>query len=70
MTQIGRSNSGHTVTVPRRPDIQVTLSWSAVTNVGRKRTVNEDSFLAQSPLFAVADGMGATPPGTWRAPPS
>lgn len=58
MTQIGRSNSGHTVTVPRRPDIQVTLSWSAVTNVGRKRAVNEDSFLAQSPLFAVADGMG------------
>ncbi len=58
MTQIGRSNSGHTVTVPRRPDLQVTLSWAAVTNVGRKRSVNEDSFLAQSPVFAVADGMG------------
>ncbi|MCU1571617.1 MAG: protein phosphatase [Naasia sp.] len=58
MTQIGRSNSGHTVTVPRRPDIQLTLGWSAVTNVGRKRQVNEDSFVAQSPVFAVADGMG------------
>jgi serine/threonine protein phosphatase PrpC len=58
VTTIGRSNSGHTVTVPRRPDIEITLSWAAVTNVGRKRTVNEDSFLAQSPLFAVADGMG------------
>jgi PPM family protein phosphatase len=58
VTQIGRSNSGHTVAVPRRPDIQVTLSWAAVTNVGRKRTVNEDSYLAQSPVFAVADGMG------------
>jgi serine/threonine protein phosphatase PrpC len=58
VTQIGRSNSGHTVTVPRRPDIQLTLGWSAVTNVGRKRQVNEDSFVAQSPVFAVADGMG------------
>ncbi|MET0590872.1 MAG: protein phosphatase 2C domain-containing protein [Naasia sp.] len=58
MTQIGRSNPGHTVTVPKRPDLQVTLSWSAVTDVGRKRAVNEDSFVAQSPLFAVADGMG------------
>lgn len=58
MTQIGRSNPGYTVTVPRRPDVQVTLSWAAVTDVGRKRAVNEDSFVAQSPLFAVADGMG------------
>ncbi|BDI22025.1 PP2C family serine/threonine-protein phosphatase [Herbiconiux sp. L3-i23] len=58
MTQIGRSNPGYTVSVPRRPDIEITLSWSAVTDVGRKRAVNEDSFVAQSPLFAVADGMG------------
>jgi len=58
VTQIGRSNPGYTVTVPRRPDVQVTLSWAAVTDVGRKRAVNEDSFVAQSPLFAVADGMG------------
>ena len=58
MTQIGRSNSGHTFHVPRRPDVELTLGWSAVTNVGRKRAVNEDSFVAQSPVFAVADGMG------------
>jgi PPM family protein phosphatase len=58
VTQIGRSNPGYTVSVPRRPDIEITLSWSAVTDVGRKRAVNEDSFVAQSPLFAVADGMG------------
>jgi PPM family protein phosphatase len=58
VTQIGRSNPGYRITVPRRPDIGITLSWSAVTDVGRKRAVNEDSFVAQSPLFAVADGMG------------
>jgi serine/threonine protein phosphatase PrpC len=58
VTQIGRSNPGYSITVPRRPDVQITLSWSAVTDVGRKRAVNEDSFVAQSPLFAVADGMG------------
>lgn len=58
MTQLGRSNPGHQVAVPRRPDIRLTLGWAAVTDVGRKRTVNEDSFLAQSPVFAVADGMG------------
>ena len=58
MTQIGRSNAGHTFHVPRRPDVELTLGWSAVTNVGRKRAVNEDSFVAQNPMFAVADGMG------------
>ena len=58
MTQIGRSNAGHTFHVPRRPDVELTLGWSAVTNVGRKRAVNEDSFVAQNPVFAVADGMG------------
>jgi serine/threonine protein phosphatase PrpC len=58
VTQIGRSNPGYTVSVPRRPDIEITLSWGAVTDVGRKRAVNEDSFVAQNPLFAVADGMG------------
>jgi protein phosphatase len=29
-----------------------------VTDVGRKRKANEDSYLARSPIFAVADGMG------------
>lgn len=30
----------------------------AATDIGRRRTVNEDAFLAASPLFLVADGMG------------
>ena len=32
--------------------------WGAVTNRGPIRTVNEDAFLADPPLFLVADGMG------------
>ena len=31
---------------------------SARSDVGRERKVNEDSFLVQSPIFLVADGMG------------
>lgn len=33
-------------------------TWGAATNSGRKRKVNEDSYLAISPIFVVADGMG------------
>jgi serine/threonine protein phosphatase PrpC len=36
----------------------VRLSVAHVTDVGRKREVNEDSVLASSPVFLVADGMG------------
>lgn len=32
--------------------------WAAVTDIGRVRTHNEDSVLAQPPLFVVADGLG------------
>ena len=35
-----------------------TLSWAARTDVGLVRSHNEDSFLAQAPVFAVCDGMG------------
>jgi len=33
-------------------------SWAALTDIGRVRTHNEDSILAQPPLFVVADGLG------------
>jgi serine/threonine protein phosphatase PrpC len=33
-------------------------SWAALTDIGRVRTHNEDSVLAQPPLFVVADGLG------------
>lgn len=34
------------------------MQWGASTDIGLVREVNEDSKLAQPPLFAVADGMG------------
>jgi PPM family protein phosphatase len=36
----------------------VAVAWGAATDVGLRRSLNEDSFLAAPPLFLVADGMG------------
>ncbi|MDQ1745479.1 MAG: family protein phosphatase [Pseudonocardiales bacterium] len=36
----------------------LTLRWGSATDVGRVRTLNEDSVLAVPGLFVVADGMG------------
>ncbi|PPG90386.1 serine/threonine-protein phosphatase [Rathayibacter rathayi] len=62
MTQIGRSRASITVPVSAwtsdTPSAEVTLGWAARTETGLVRSVNEDSYLAKSPLFAVADGMG------------
>ena len=33
-------------------------TWAALSDIGRVRTHNEDSVLAQPPLFVVADGLG------------
>ncbi|WP_435744125.1 PP2C family protein-serine/threonine phosphatase [Microbacterium sp. PMB16] len=45
----------HSVTVAQRP---LLLSWAGVTDQGRRRETNQDAFLADYPLFIVADGMG------------
>jgi serine/threonine protein phosphatase PrpC len=58
VTAIGSSNPGLAVPIPGRPGAGVTLAWAAATDTGKRRTANEDSFVAKSPLFAVADGMG------------
>lgn len=42
-------------TPARRP---LDLRAAGATDVGRKRAVNEDSFVAEFPTFLVADGMG------------
>ena len=58
MTQIGRSAARHSLAVPGRPDVTIGLAWGAATDIGRRRQLNEDSYLAESPMFVVADGMG------------
>jgi len=37
---------------------QLRLSVAAVTDTGLRREVNEDAYLAESPVYLVADGMG------------
>jgi protein phosphatase len=39
------------------------VEHAAMTDVGRERTGNEDSFLERPPLFVVADGMGGAEAG-------
>lgn len=34
------------------------MNYYALTDVGKKRSLNEDSFIADGSIFAVADGMG------------
>lgn len=37
---------------------EVELHYGSATDVGRVREMNQDAFLAQPPVFVVADGMG------------
>ncbi len=37
---------------------RVKQNWAALSDIGRVRSHNEDSVLAQPPLFVVADGLG------------
>jgi protein phosphatase len=67
VTQIGRTNRRHTVVVPGGADARISLSWAALSDTGYRRSVNEDSLLARSPIFAVADGMGGHTAGDFAS---
>jgi serine/threonine protein phosphatase PrpC len=65
VTQIGHGNSRHPIVLP--DGTRVTISWAAATDTGHRRQVNEDSFVAQAPVFAVADGMGGHAAGDFAS---
>ena len=56
MSEVGQDSTGTTIDSPKGQPLR--LAWAAVTDVGRKRRANEDSYIARLPIFAVADGMG------------
>lgn len=58
MTQIGRRSAERILSLPGRPGGDLVIAWGAVTDVGLHRGHNEDSLIAESPMFAIADGMG------------
>jgi serine/threonine protein phosphatase PrpC len=58
VTAIGSNTTEFVIDLPGHPDDSLRLAWAGVTDVGRKRAANEDSYVVASPIFAVADGMG------------
>jgi len=58
VTVLGQSTGSADIAIPGRPDATLSIIWAAATDVGRRRKANEDSLIAESPVFAVADGMG------------
>jgi protein phosphatase len=58
VTEIGGSTASYELALPERPGAIIRLTWAAATDRGHRRSANEDSYVAQSPIFAVADGMG------------
>jgi len=58
VTEIGASNPEIPIPIPGADGAEIRIAWAAVTDVGRRRAANEDSFIAAPPVFAIADGMG------------
>lgn len=58
MTFLGENATRATLTVAGANDQTIELSWFALTDVGKRRETNQDSFVTVPPVFAVADGMG------------
>lgn len=58
MSRIGDDRTDQRIELPGDDGRAITLSWAARTDIGRRRTANEDSVVTVSPVFAVADGMG------------
>ncbi|WP_370544754.1 PP2C family serine/threonine-protein phosphatase [Frigoribacterium sp. VKM Ac-2530] len=55
MTELGRPTTAHPLAAGA-PGLSI--DWAGVTDVGLRRAHNEDSYVAEAPVFVVADGMG------------
>jgi len=58
VTVLGDNTDAQEIVLPGTPGARVTLAWGRATDTGRRRAHNEDSLVAEAPVFAVADGMG------------
>jgi len=58
VTVLGQNTARHEMVIPDAPPGSLVLAWGVATDVGHKRSHNEDSLVAIAPIFAVADGMG------------
>ncbi|RGE21093.1 serine/threonine-protein phosphatase [Leucobacter sp. wl10] len=58
MTTRGENASHRRLRYRSDSDVEIELSWFALTDAGRRRDTNQDSYVATPPIFAVADGMG------------
>jgi PPM family protein phosphatase len=58
VSRIGSDTADLKIDLPGTGNRSITLGWAARTDVGHRRTNNEDSVIVVSPVFAVADGMG------------
>lgn len=58
MTERGSNESHKVIHLGTESTGQIELSWFGLTHVGHRREVNQDSYVAVPPVFAVADGMG------------
>lgn len=56
MTEAPQVTQTHSLTLSGGDTL--VLSWYGTTDTGRRRDTNQDAFLAEFPLFVVADGMG------------
>ena len=54
----GENASRRRLRYAEHSDVEIDISWHAVTHVGRRRDNNQDNFVVIPPVFAVADGMG------------
>jgi len=55
VTELGRPTTAHPLA---SGTTGLTIDWAGVTDVGLRRAHNEDSYVADAPVFVVADGMG------------